>query len=78
VATVALGDRDSVSLGDYNLPNTVSWALAGEPRGTDERMLGLLEPYRGHRARVLRLLAAAGITAPRFGPRMPLRRFARC
>lgn len=78
VATVALGDRDSVPLRDYNLPNTVSWALAGEPRGTDERMLGLLEPYRGHRARVLRLLAAAGISAPRFGPRMPLRRFARC
>jgi 3-methyladenine DNA glycosylase/8-oxoguanine DNA glycosylase len=77
IAIVALGDRDSVSLGDYNLPNTVSWALAGEPRGTDERMLGLLEPYRGHRARVLRLLAVAGITAPRFGPRMPLRRFAR-
>jgi hypothetical protein len=39
-------------------------------------MLELLEPYRGHRARVIRLLAAAGIMAPRFGPRMPLRRFA--
>jgi hypothetical protein len=25
---------------------------------------------------VVRLLAAAGIMAPRFGPRMPLRRFA--
>lgn len=77
VATVALGDRDAVSPGDYNLPHVVSWALAGEPRGSDTRMLELLEPYRGHRARVIRLLAAAGITAPRYGPRMPLRRFAR-
>lgn len=77
VAAVALGDRDAVSPGDYNLPHVVSWALAGEPRGSDTRMLELLEPYRGDRARVIRLLAAAGITAPRFGPRMPLRRFAR-
>jgi 3-methyladenine DNA glycosylase/8-oxoguanine DNA glycosylase len=77
IAAVALGDRDAVSPGDYNLPHVVSWALAGEPRGSDARMLELLEPYRGHRARVIRLLAAAGITAPRFGPRMPLRRFAR-
>lgn len=77
IAAVALGDRDAVSPGDYNLPNVVSWALAGEPRGSDARMLQLLEPYRGHRARVIRLLSAAGITAPRFGPRMPLRRIAR-
>jgi len=77
VAAAALGDRDAVSPGDYNLPNVVSWALAGEPRGSDARMLELLEPYRGHRARVIRLLAAAGITAPRHGPRMPLRQFAR-
>ena len=77
IAAVALGDRDAVSVGDYNLPHLVSWALAGEPRGSDARMLELLEPYRGHRARVIRLLAAAGITAPRFGPRLPLRRIAR-
>ena len=77
VAAVALGDRDAVSVGDYNLPHVVSWALAGEPRGSDARMLELLEPYRGQRARVIRLLGAAGITAPRFGPRLPLRRFAR-
>ena len=77
VAAVALGDRDAVSVGDYNLPHLVSWALAGEPRGSDVRMLELLEPYRGQRARVIRLLGAAGIRAPRFGPRMPLRRFAR-
>jgi 3-methyladenine DNA glycosylase/8-oxoguanine DNA glycosylase len=77
VAVVALGDPDAVSVGDYHLKNQVSWALAGEERGTDERMVELLEPWRGHRARVLRLLAAAGIQAPRRGPRMANRSIAR-
>ncbi len=72
VALVALGDADAVSVGDYHLPNVASWHLAGEPRGTDERMLELLEPFRPHRGRVLRLLQLAG-GAPRYGPRMPLR-----
>jgi 3-methyladenine DNA glycosylase/8-oxoguanine DNA glycosylase len=54
----AFGDSDAVSLGDFHLPSMVTWALAGEPRGTDERMLELLEPYRGQRGRVLRLLGA--------------------
>jgi len=76
VSLVAYGDRDVVSVGDYHLPHQVAWALAGEARGTDTRMLELLEPYRGHRARVIRLLALGGIQAPRFGPRMRLRRIA--
>ena len=69
VALFALGDADAVAVGDYHLPNIVSFALAGEPRGTDERMLELLEPYRGHRGRVIRLLAR-GPRPPRYGPRM--------
>ena len=77
VVRIAFGDPDAVSVGDYHIPNTVAWALAGEPRGTDERMLELLEPFRGHRGRVCDLLAAGGIGAPRFGPRMPIRSFAR-
>lgn len=77
VSVGAYGDRDAVSLGDYHLPHQVAWALAGEPRGSDTRMLELLEPYRGHRARVIRLLALSGIAAPRFGPRMRLRRIAK-
>lgn len=77
VSVGAYGDRDAVSLGDYHLPHQVAWALAGEPRGSDQRMMELLEPYRGHRARVIRLLALSGIQAPRFGPRMRLRRIAR-
>jgi 3-methyladenine DNA glycosylase/8-oxoguanine DNA glycosylase len=73
VASVALGDADAVSVGDYHLPHTIAWALAGEPRGDDDRMLELLEPWRGHRTRVIRLIEGAGIHAPRRGPRMRLR-----
>jgi len=57
-AMIALGDADAVALGDLHLPHMVTWALAGERRGSDARMLELLEPYRGHRARVVRLLLA--------------------
>ena len=70
VARLALGDTDAVSVGDFHLANTVCWALAGEARGTDERMLELLEPYRGQRGRVQRLIEAGGIGAPKFGPRV--------
>jgi len=77
VVRIAYGDADAVSVGDYHIPNTVAWALAGEPRGDDAQMLALLEPFRGHRGRVCMLLEAAGLHAPRFGPRMPLRSFAR-
>jgi len=70
VAYAALGDGDAVCTGDFHLPHQVSWALAGEPRGDDARMLELLEPFRGHRARVQHLLVAARVRAPRFGPRL--------
>jgi 3-methyladenine DNA glycosylase/8-oxoguanine DNA glycosylase len=75
VCRLALGDPDAISLGDYHLPHIVSWAFEGEPRGTDERMLELLEPYRGQRGRVEILLEASGITAPAFGPKMERRSF---
>jgi 3-methyladenine DNA glycosylase/8-oxoguanine DNA glycosylase len=55
-----LGDPDAVPTGDLHLPHEVAWALAGEPRADDRRMLELLEPFRGQRFRVLRLLLAAG------------------
>ena len=70
VGVRALGDEDAVSVGDFHLPNLVAYALAGEPRGTDARMLELLEPYRGQRARVVRLLELSGVRAPRYGPRL--------
>ncbi|GAA2670141.1 3-methyladenine DNA glycosylase [Actinoplanes palleronii] len=77
VVRVAYGDADAVSVGDFHIPNTVAYALAGEPRGTDERMLTLLAPFPGHRGRVCDLLAMGGLTAPKYGPRMPVRSFAR-
>ena len=76
VGRIAFGDPDAVSVGDYHLPNLVAWALAREPRADDARMLALLEPYRGQRGRVQRLLEASGIRAPRYGPRMAPQRIA--
>jgi 3-methyladenine DNA glycosylase/8-oxoguanine DNA glycosylase len=76
VVRSAFGDADAVSVGDYHVPSMIAWALAGEPRADDARMLELLEPYRGQRGRVQRLLEAGGITAPRFGPRMAPRSIA--
>jgi 3-methyladenine DNA glycosylase/8-oxoguanine DNA glycosylase len=74
VGVRALGDPDAVSVGDFHLPNLVAYALAGEPRADDARMLELLEPYRGQRARVVRLLELSGIQVPTYGPRLSLRR----
>ncbi|MCC2308331.1 DNA-3-methyladenine glycosylase 2 family protein [Cellulomonas sp. zg-Y338] len=66
----ALGDPDAVSVGDYHLADHVGWALAGK-RVDDERMLELLEPFRPHRQRVVRLLLLSGAAhAPRRGPRL--------
>ena len=74
---IAFGDPDAVSIGDAHLPDLVSWALAGEPRADDARMLEILAPYAGQRARVVRLLEVAGIKIPRFGPRFAPRRITR-
>ena len=54
------GDPDALPLADVHLPHLVAHALAHEPRGTDERMVELLEPYRGHRFRAVRLILAGG------------------
>lgn len=76
VIRVAFGDPDAVSVGDYHIPSVVAWALAGERHADDARMLELLEPYRGQRGRVQRLLEASGIFPPRRGPRMTPRNIA--
>jgi 3-methyladenine DNA glycosylase/8-oxoguanine DNA glycosylase len=65
----AIGHPDAVSVGDYHLPSAVVFAFTGRRRGTDEEMLELLAPWAGQRQRVMRLIEAAGITAPRRGPR---------
>jgi len=73
VCAVALGDPDAVSVGDYHLPRIVGWALARERGADDARMLELLEPFRGQRGRVIRLLVRAAFGPPRRVPRAPLR-----
>jgi 3-methyladenine DNA glycosylase/8-oxoguanine DNA glycosylase len=89
VVRVAYGDPDAVTVGDYNLPHTIVYALTGAARAgsrdsapgrlspADARMLELLEPFRGQRARACDLLLATGPRPPRFGPRNPIRSFAR-
>jgi 3-methyladenine DNA glycosylase/8-oxoguanine DNA glycosylase len=69
----AAGDPDAVSVGDYNLPKAIGWALARREKTDDAQMLELLEPYRGHRYRVTRLVGLTGLRPPRHGPRMPVR-----
>lgn len=64
-----LGDPDAVILGDYHLPNHVAFALAGEEKATDERMLELLAPYAPHRGRVVKLLMVGAEKPPRRAPR---------
>ena len=71
VAQRALGDGDAVSFGDYHLPAFVGWALVGRPLD-DDGMAELLEPYRPHRYRAIRLLECSGFAMPRFGPRMTI------
>jgi 3-methyladenine DNA glycosylase/8-oxoguanine DNA glycosylase len=78
VLGTAFGEPDALPVGDFHFKNTVAWALAGEARGTDERMLELLEPFRGQRGRVLKLLLLDGNAAPKFGPRqriLPMHRW---
>jgi 3-methyladenine DNA glycosylase/8-oxoguanine DNA glycosylase len=61
----ALGDADAVSTGDVHLPRLVCSALDPDrsARYDDARMLELLEPWRGQRARVVRLVVL-GLGAP--------------
>ena len=81
VVRIAYGDPDAVSVGDYHMPHMVrpAAARAGEPTAADDAAgcSALLEPFRGHRGRVCLLLEAAGIQAPKYGPRAPIRSFAR-
>ncbi|WP_026555861.1 DNA-3-methyladenine glycosylase family protein [Arthrobacter sp. 35W] len=65
------GDADAVAVGDYHLAKFVGWALAGKPVD-DAGMLALLEPWLGHRQRVVRMLMLSGFRKPAFGPRMTI------
>ena len=66
----AHGDPDTVSVGDFHLARLVGWALIGKPVD-DDGMLELLEPWRGHRYRIIRLIESSGFAKPRFAHRAP-------
>lgn len=68
VLGTALGDPDSIAVGDYHLKNLVVHAFTGRARGTDEEMLALLATFAGQRGRVVRLLQLDGHSSPVFGP----------
>jgi 3-methyladenine DNA glycosylase/8-oxoguanine DNA glycosylase len=76
VITASHGDPDTITLRDYGLPTMVNYAFTGDGRrlppdgGGDEIMCRHLAPWSGHRQRIIRLLFAAGVSAPRRGPRM--------
>lgn len=65
------GHPDLVSVGDYHLAHQVGEALIGR-RVDDDGMLELLEPWAGHRQRVVRLIFASGFRFQRRGPRVTL------
>lgn len=73
---VSHGDADQVPVGDFHIKHMVVHHLTGRDRGTDEEMLELLEPFRPHRGRVIRLLHTLG-HEPKFGPRMTPRNITR-
>ncbi|KQY59247.1 3-methyladenine DNA glycosylase [Aeromicrobium sp. Root495] len=71
VGSRALGDADAVPFGDYHLGSTVGTAFLGRKVETDAEVAALLEPFRPHRGRALRLLQLSPLTrVERRGPRM--------
>jgi 3-methyladenine DNA glycosylase/8-oxoguanine DNA glycosylase len=67
----AHGDPDAFSFADYHVSRNVSYALVGEELD-DDGCAEVIEPYRGHRFRVQRLLELSGLGHPRRGPRKAL------
>jgi 3-methyladenine DNA glycosylase/8-oxoguanine DNA glycosylase len=76
VAQRAWGDPDAVSFGDLHIPHIVGTALVGH-RLDDEGMAEVLAPYAPQRQRAVRYIEAAGVRAPRFGPRFSPRDYRR-
>jgi 3-methyladenine DNA glycosylase/8-oxoguanine DNA glycosylase len=70
VGSRALGDADAVPFGDYHVAKDVGVALLGR-RIDDVELAEVLEPWRGHRFRVVRLVGLSPLVATdRRGPRM--------
>lgn len=62
------GDPDAVSFGDYHVAANVGWALTNAP-WSDDQMREYLEPFGGHRRRVVDLITSTAGPRPRRGPR---------
>jgi len=71
LAAQTSGEADAAVVGDAGIPALVAWLLAGERTADDARMLALLEPYRPHRGRVIRLAFLSGARPPRRQPGLP-------
>lgn len=69
VGLVAFGDSDAVPIGDVHLPSDITYVLTGTAVDDDDAMLEALQQFAGHRGRVIRLIQAAGLHAPRRAPR---------
>ncbi len=73
--TVSHGDPDVIVLGDYGIPTMVNYVFTGEvdrlppEEGGDARMAEHLEPWAGHRQRIIRLLFSADVSVPRRHPK---------
>lgn len=65
VRHLAYGDARAVPLNDWHIGRDLCFALSGEERGDDARMIELLAPFAGNEGRVWRLVSAAGIHHPR-------------
>jgi 3-methyladenine DNA glycosylase/8-oxoguanine DNA glycosylase len=66
----ALGDADAVPFGDYHVAKDVGVALLGRPID-DVELAEVLEPWRGHRYRVVQLVRLSPLVrTERRGPRM--------
>ena len=67
-SAIAGGDPDAVPVGDLHVPGMVTYAFTGEV-GDDERMLEVLEPFAGHRGRVVRMVKMGGAGPPKHHPK---------
>lgn len=66
---VSHGDPDSVSVYDYHLARHVTEFFDGRP-SDDARMMQILEPWRGNRQRVVRLMYSTGWRPQAKGPKL--------
>jgi len=64
VAIAALGAPDAVPLGDVDLNRLVTSVISGSPTDSDDAFQACLDPWKGQRARVIRLIESAQVPSP--------------